>query len=250
MLDCRRQVIHMRFLVFQHIAIEHPGIFRDFFAADGIAWDAVELDEGEAIPDLKGYDALWVMGGPMDVWEETEHSWLKAEKQAIREWVKERGKPYFGLCLGHQLLGSALGGRVDKMPKAEVGVLDINLTEAGKADPLFAGIAPTFQALQWHGAAVLDAPPEAVILADSPACANQAMRIGDVAYGLQCHTELTGSTVGEWGAVPAYACALDATLGKGALQALDREAARKMPDFARDSRRLYDNFMSILRNRS
>ena len=240
----------MRFLVFQHIAIEHPGIFRDFFAADGIQWDAVELDEGEAIPDMAGYDALWVMGGPMDVWEETEHPWLKAEKQAIRDWVQVQAKPYFGLCLGHQLLGAALGGKVGKMPQAEVGILDINLTEAGRADPLFEGIATPFQALQWHGAAVLEAPEGAVILGESPVCNNQAMRIGDIAYGLQCHTELTTKTVGEWGAVPAYACALDDTLGQGALQRLDAEAAAKMPDFARDSRRLYDNFMGLLRKRS
>jgi GMP synthase-like glutamine amidotransferase len=245
----------MRFLVFQHIAIEHPGIFRDFFAADGIQWDAVELDEGEAIPSLEGpnsvhYDALWVMGGPMDVWEETEHPWLKAEKQAIKEWVQVRGKPYMGLCLGHQLLGSALGGKVGKMPKAEVGILDIDLTEAGRADPLFAGIASPFQALQWHGAAVLEAPEGAVILGSSPVCANQAMRIGDLAYGLQCHTELTARTVGEWGEVPAYACALDETLGQGALARLDAEAANKMPDFARDSRRLYENFMNRLTQRS
>ncbi|MDQ7249154.1 type 1 glutamine amidotransferase [Dongia sedimenti] len=245
----------MRFLVFQHIAIEHPGIFRDFFAADGIAWDAVELDEGEAIPDFTGpnavdYDALWVMGGPMDVWEETEHPWLKAEKQAIRTWVQELGKPYMGLCLGHQLLGAALGGTVGKMEKPEVGILDIALTEAGRADPLFAGIADPVQALQWHGAAVLEAPEGAVILARSPACANQAMRIGARAYGLQYHTELTSRTVGEWGAVPAYAAALDQTLGQGALARLDAEATNKMSDFARDSRRLYDNFMNLLRTRS
>ena len=240
----------MRFLVFQHIAIEHPGIFRDFFAADGIQWDAVELDEGEAIPDFDGYDALWVMGGPMDVWEETEHPWLKAEKEAIRDWVGVRGKPYFGLCLGHQLLGAALGGTVGKMPKAEVGILDITLTEAGRADPLFDGIANPFQALQWHGAAVLEAPGEAIILGESPLCANQAMRIGNLAYSLQCHTELTTRTVAEWGEVPAYACSLDETLGAGALQRLDSEAAAKMPDFARDSRRLYDNFMGLLKQRS
>jgi GMP synthase-like glutamine amidotransferase len=244
----------MRFLVFQHIAIEHPGIFRDFFAADGVQWDAVELDEGEAIPDFSGsnhtnWDALWVMGGPMDVWEETEHPWLKAEKQAIKTWVQDLQKPYFGLCLGHQLLGAALGGKVGKMPKAEVGVLDITLTEAGRADPLFAGIGSPFQALQWHGAAVLEAPEGAVILGESPVCANQAMRIGALAYGLQCHTELTARTVGEWGAVPAYACALDDTLGKGALQRLDAEATAKMPDFARDSRRLYENFMGLLKQR-
>jgi GMP synthase-like glutamine amidotransferase len=244
----------MRFLVFQHIAIEHPGIFRDFFAADGIQWDAVELDEGEAIPDLAGakgadYDALWVMGGPMDVWEETEHPWLKAEKQAIRDWVLGKGKPYMGLCLGHQLLGAALGGKVGKMPKAEVGILDINLTEAGTTDPLFVGIGNPFQALQWHGAAVLEAPEGAVILGESPVCANQAMRIGNLAYGLQCHTELTARTVGEWGEVPAYACALDETLGQGALARLDAEATNKMPDFARNSRRLYDNFMNLLKAR-
>jgi GMP synthase-like glutamine amidotransferase len=238
----------MRFLVFQHIAIEHPGIFRDFFAADGIHWDTVELDAGETIPDPAGYDALWVMGGPMDVWEESEHPWLKAEKRAIRDWVAA-GRPYMGLCLGHQLLGAALGGTVGKMPKPEVGIMDVGLTAAGRADPLFAGIADPFQALQWHGAAVLAAPADAVILAESPLCANQAMRIGDVAYGLQCHTELTARTVGEWGEIPAYACALDQTLGAGALQRLDAEATAKMPDFARNSRRLYDNFMRLLKPR-
>jgi GMP synthase-like glutamine amidotransferase len=155
-----------------------------------------------------------------------------------------------GLCLGHQLLGAALGGKVGKMPKPEVGILDIKLTEAGRADPLFAGIETPFQALQWHGAAVLEAPEGATILADSSACANQAMRIGDLAYGLQYHTELTTKTVGEWGEVRAYACALDETLGQGALAKLDAEATNKMPIFARDSRRLYDNFMNLLKARS
>ena len=69
----------MRFLVFQHIAIEHPGIFRDFLKQDGIRWDAVELDEGQPIPDLRAYDALWVMGGPMDVWDVEENPWLIPE---------------------------------------------------------------------------------------------------------------------------------------------------------------------------
>ena len=80
----------MKILVFQHIPIEHPGIFRDFLAEDGISWDAVELDTGEPIPSLDDYDALWVMGGPMDVWEEVEYPWLKAEKQVIYEAVVDR----------------------------------------------------------------------------------------------------------------------------------------------------------------
>ena len=83
----------MRVLVFQHADVEHPGIFRDFLAEDGIAWDAVELDAGEAIPSLEGYDQLWVMGGPMDAWQEAQHPWLVAEKQAIREAVELRAMP-------------------------------------------------------------------------------------------------------------------------------------------------------------
>jgi GMP synthase-like glutamine amidotransferase len=235
----------MRVLVFQHIACEHPGIFRDFLKADGIPYDAVELDEGEAIPSLDRYDALWVMGGPMDVWEEDLHPWLIQEKAAIREAVVDRKLPYFGLCLGHQLLASALGAEVGKMPAAEVGLLSVELTEAGRQDPLMAGLPAQQIALQWHGAEVKALPPGAVALASSPLCAIQAMRVGPHAYGLQYHVELTSRTVPEWGDVPAYACALDDTLGKGALPRLRDDAARLMPDFNRTAKQLYDNFMRL-----
>ena len=239
----------MRFLVFQHIALEHPGIFRDFFKRDGIQWDAVELDEGERIPSLRGYDALWVMGGPMDVWEEAEHPWLRPEQNAIREAVVDRGMPYMGICLGHQLLGAALGGTVGKARQAEVGILDVSLNEAGRADPLFDGIDSQFKALQWHGAEVSQPPPGAIVLAQSPLCGVQAMRYGRHAYGMQYHTELTGVTVSEWGDVPAYSCALDQTLGAGALPRLDAEAKRHMAKFNRDSERLYTNFIKLIRSK-
>ncbi|HAA93751.1 MAG TPA: GMP synthase, partial [Rhodospirillaceae bacterium] len=77
----------MRVLVFQHIEVEHPGIFRDFLHEDGSTWDTVEWDVGDRAPDHHDYDALWVMGGPMDVWEEETYPWLGPEKDAIREWV-------------------------------------------------------------------------------------------------------------------------------------------------------------------
>lgn len=235
----------MRFLVFQHIACEHPGILRDFLKADGIAWDAVELDEGEKIPSLDRYDALWVMGGPMDVWEEDEHPWLITEKRAIREAVSERRMPYLGLCLGHQLLASALGGQVGKMAAPEVGILDIDLNAAGRDDPLFAGLPAQLAALQWHGAEVQRLPEGAITLAQSPLCPIQAMRVGPHAYGLQCHIELLSQTVADWSQVPAYACALDTALGEGSMQRLEKEALSQMPAFNRTARRLYDNFMQI-----
>jgi GMP synthase-like glutamine amidotransferase len=237
----------MRILVFQHIAIEHPGIFRDFLAADGIAWDAVELDAGQPIPPLGGYDALWVMGGPMDVWQADRHGWLIDEQRAIREAVLDRRMSFLGVCLGHQLLGAALGGRVGPMAAPEVGVLEVELTEAGRLDPLLGGGPPRFSALQWHGAEVAEPPPGAVVLARSPLCAVQAMRVGDRAFGVQYHVELTPDTVGEWGEVPAYAAALDATLGPGGLPRLAAAAAAAMPPFNRDARRLYDRFIALAR---
>lgn len=233
----------MRFLVFQHIAIEHPGIFRDLMVEKGIAWDAVELDEGEPIPPLDGYDALIVMGGPMDVFDEAELPWLVPEKAAIREAVRQRAMPYLGFCLGHQLLADALGGRCERMAKAEIGILDIDVTAAGRADPLFAGLPDRFKALQWHGVAVTEVPLGGAVLASSPDCAVQAMRVGARAWGVQYHVEMTHDTVPEWGRVPAYEKALAATLGPGALERMERDCAVGMAGFNAASRRLFDNFL-------
>ncbi|MGD9742191.1 MAG: type 1 glutamine amidotransferase [Dongiaceae bacterium] len=236
----------MRFLVFQHIRSEHPGIFRDFFAADGVAWDAVELDEGEPIPPLDNYDALMVMGGPMDVWETDRHPWLIPEKAAIRDAVRERNMPYLGLCLGHQLLADALGGACRMMAKPEIGVLDIELTPAAAEDPLFAGLSPRGKALQWHSVEVVEAPKEATVLARAADCANEAMRVGDRAWGIQYHVEITDETVPQWGCIPEYAVALEKRLGQGSLPALEKAVRESLPAMSRDARRLYDNFKAVV----
>ena len=237
----------MKFLVLQHIDIEHPGVFRDFMREDGIEWDAIELDEGEAIPPLGGYDAVISMGGPMDVFDEDEFPWLADEKAAIREAVRDREMPFLGVCLGHQMLADALGGRVERMAEAEVGVLTVDLTEAGRADPLLAGLDSPVTCLQWHGCAVTGLPEGGVALASSPVCAIQSFRVGRRAWGIQYHVEQTPTTVDEWGAVPAYADSLEKTLGPGSLAPFAAETARNMPGFNRDARILYDNFVGVVR---
>ncbi|MDP9137626.1 MAG: type 1 glutamine amidotransferase, partial [Pseudomonadota bacterium] len=180
----------MKILVFKHIACEHPGVLRKFLAEDGIAWDAVELAAGEPIPRLEDYDVLWVMGGPMDVWDVEDHPWLPAEKRAIRHWVRKMERPYLGVCLGHQLLADALGGTCGPQRPPEIGICDVNLTAAGKGDAVFGKLPARTKALQWHGVKVAEAPEDAVILAGSAVCANQAMRLGRSAYSMQYHVEL------------------------------------------------------------
>lgn len=231
----------LKVLVFQHVAAEHPGSFRDFMRAEGVVWDAVELDEGEAIPALDGYDALMVFGGPMDVWQEEEHPWLVAEKAAIAAWVAT-GKPYLGVCLGHQLLADALGGKVGLMPRPEVGVTDVSLTPDGQASVFFTGLPPTFPTLQWHGAAVLKQPEGAKVLAHNDHCAIQALQVGERAFGIQYHVELTDDTVPEWGEITEYRCALEAITGPGGGALLVKAVEEKMPVFRKAAEQLYRNF--------
>jgi len=233
----------MRLLVFQHIDCEHPGILRHFLKEDGVNWDAVELDRKEAIPPLENYDALWVMGGPMDVWDVERNPWLIEEKRAIRRWVNEIRKPYLGLCLGHQLLADALGGTCGPQRPPEIGVLEVELTEQGVVDPIFSHMPKTQKCLQWHSVCVAQPPEDTVVLASSDVCRIQAMRVGHCAWSMQYHVELEPDTVENWGRIPAYREALEASLGESGLDMIKSQSDAGMDDFLKNARQLYRNFM-------
>ena len=237
-----------RILVFQHIEAEHPGIFRDFLKEDGIEWVPIELDEGESIPSLEIFDALWVMGGPMDVWEEKEHPWLVDEKASIREAIIDRKLPYLGFCLGHQLLADALGGNVDVADIPEIGVLEIEMTEQGADSGFLQNLPTKLQCLQWHSAEVKREPDNAKVLASTEACAIQAMSIGTHALSVQFHMEITPTTVAEWGVIPEYKSALEKKLGKNALEVINTEANYHISTMNKYSRVLYENWKRIAFN--
>jgi len=232
----------MKFLVLQHINIEHPGIFLDFMKKDKIHIDTVELDEGEKIPKLDSYDAMIVMGGPMDTWQEEAHPWLKAEKEEIHKFVSVMKKPFLGLCLGAQLLSEVVGGKVRKMKTPEIGVMDISITNTSS---IFSGMNKNLKVLQWHSYEVCDLPQSTNLLASSPLCGVQAFSFGN-SFGLQFHVEQTNETVPQWACVPEYKSALEKTLGSNALEKFRKEVEANLKMFNSSARTIYDNFKKVI----
>jgi GMP synthase (glutamine-hydrolysing) len=205
-------------LVLQHIACEPPGVYEDVLRERGATLQRVELDEGEPLPDPGGIDAIVCMGGPMSATDDVELPWLADEKAYSADAVRD-GVPFWGVCLGVQLLAASLGARVFPGSAPEVGVLPVQVTEEARSDPVFSVLPDEFLTLQWHGD-TFDLPPGAVRLAGSPAYPNQAFRVGASAYGVQFHVEVSPSLAREWADVPEYAAALERVLGPGALDDL------------------------------
>jgi GMP synthase (glutamine-hydrolysing) len=206
-----------RLLVLQHIACEPPAAYEEEMREWGVALHRVEVDEGDPLPDWREFAGIVAMGGPMGAYEDERLPWLTAEKRLIEEAVRS-GCPYWGVCLGSQLLAASLGAPVFPGPAAEVGVLPVFTTAAAAEDPVFADAPPEFEALQWHGD-TFGLPDGAVQLARSDAYEQQAF-VFKRAYALQFHIEVDAALATEWGEVPAYAQALEELLGPGALPVL------------------------------
>ena len=217
---------------------------------DGAELTTVELDEGEKIPtDLSKFDAMFCMGGPMDTWMEKEHPWLVDEKKAIKEFVVDLKKPYLGFCLGCQLLGEVVGGKVVKSKNPEIGMLNINFSQNKNNDPLFSKFPEKITSLQWHSyeAQGLEDNKDVTLLASSTETKYQIFKYQNHAYGIQFHIEVKDTTVGEWGCVPEYKSALEKELGKGALEKFDKEAKANMASMNEYSKILYENFKKLLK---
>ena len=234
----------MKFLSLQHIAIEDPGTFKDFLLADGHTLTTIQLDEGDTIPsNLNEYDAMLCMGGPMDTFMEKEYPWLVPEKKAIGEYVLNLKKPFLGFCLGCQLLGEVLGGRVAPSEPPEIGVLDINIMDDAKQDPVFSFLPNSIKALQWHSYEVqdLEAINGVEVIGSSPSTKYQIFGYNNHAYGIQFHIEIRKSTVDDWAAVPEYKNALEQSLGKEALPEMKNSVNQEIDTMMQQCNQLYKN---------
>ena len=239
----------MEVIVLQHIKIEDPGYIKDLMLLDGVNLTTIELDEGEKIPnDLSKFDAMFCMGGPMDTWMEDKYPWLIEEREKIKNFVVDLQKPYLGFCLGCQLLGEAVGGKVVKSNPAEIGMMDINFSNKKNNDSLFSSFPNKIKSLQWHSYEVnnLETNKDVAILASSPITKYQIFKYKNHAYGIQFHIEIKDTTVNEWGCVPAYKSALEEQLGVGALEKFDKEAKSNMIAMNNYSKILYSNFKKLI----
>ncbi len=239
----------MNILILQHIKIEDPGFIKDLMIKDGAKLTTIELDEGERIPDdLSKFDGMFCMGGPMDTFMEDQYPWLVEEKKKIKEFVVDLKKPYLGFCLGCQLLGEVVGGKVVKSKPPEIGIMDINFTKEKKDDHLFSQFPNKIKSLQWHSYEVqgLDKNKEVTLLASSPITKYQIFKYQDHAYGIQFHIEIKDTTVNEWGCVPEYEKALEEQLGKDALKKFDEAAKNNMSDMNSYSKILYEKFKMLI----
>jgi GMP synthase (glutamine-hydrolysing) len=206
-----------RFLLLQHIACEPGAAYEDELLDWGGELVRVRVDEGEPLPDWRGFAGIIVMGGPMGAYEDDRLPWLTVEKALIAEAVLE-GTPLWGVCLGAQLLAASLGGAVTPGAEPEVGVLAVNRTAAAASDPVFSLSPNSFHALQWHSD-TFELPAGATQLARSDAYESQAFVV-ERAYGLQFHIEIDTALAREWADVPDYARSLEEMLGDGALPRL------------------------------
>jgi GMP synthase (glutamine-hydrolysing) len=178
----------MRVLVLRHAACEGAGAIADALARRGLDVREIALHEGERVPPLEGARGLVVMGGPMGVYETQRHPFLRDELRLVEEALRE-DVPVLGVCLGSQLLASALGARVYASGGREIGWFSVELRAGACArDTLFRDVASPFRALSWHGD-VFDLPRGAVPLARTARTEHQAFRFGARAWGLLFHLE-------------------------------------------------------------
>jgi GMP synthase-like glutamine amidotransferase len=235
-----------KILVFKHMPSQNPGIFRTFAKEHNVSFTEIDLHAGDPIPSIDDFDALWVMGGSMNVWEEEEHPWLIKEQQIIREVVIERKLPYLGICLGHQLLASALGGKVVRGREFEVGNFSIEPTEAGGNHPLIASLPRSTRWANVHLAEVSIPPVGAEVLARSERCSNHAMAFGDHAFSVQFHPEICETTLTEWFQIPGIVPFLENLLGQGDYETFKQEIELNRKSTNKAAKQLFENWLSLV----
>lgn len=228
-------------LIVQNITREGPGIISSLLKQNAIMQKTVNLDAGDQFPSPKDFGAVVVMGGPDSANDTTPK--MLMELYRIRETIDSK-IPYLGICLGMQTLVKAAGGNVTKADVREIGFIapDVNpfkvkLTEKGKQDPLFKGLGDEFNVFHLHGETV-QRPDNVELLAKGDFVENQIVKVGNNAYGIQSHFELTDEMLEDWIAQDDDLKTLDA-------DDLRKYFAKVKDEYTRTAWALFTNFLKI-----
>jgi GMP synthase-like glutamine amidotransferase len=179
--------------IFRHAPTEGPGHFATYLTGQGLPWQLIRIDAGEAVPeDASAYSGLVFMGGPMSVNDDL--PWIPPVLELIREGVG-RDIPVLGHCLGGQLIAKALGGTVTRNPVKEIGWGRVQAVD-GPAARDWLGELREFQAFHWHGE-TFSLPEGASRILESAHCPNQAFVLGRH-LAMQCHVEMTEEMIRSW----------------------------------------------------
>ena len=233
----------MRALAIVHQTDAGPGVFGDEMRARGVELDEWLLAErGSAPPtEIADYDAVLTFGGAMHADQEDRHPWLRFEKDFLAAMIDDR-MPLLAVCLGNQLLAEAAGGTAKRASEPEIGWHEVEITWEGSSDSVIGPLAPSFTAFQWHSYEAV--PPDgAAILARSPVCA-QAYRIGECAWGIQFHAEVSAADVGKW--IDDYRSDEDAVRTGVDPEALRAETEQRIADWNRLGRELCGRFLDTI----
>ena len=226
-----------KILVFQHVPFEPLGTLDPLLKEAGFRIRYVNFGrQPDARPTLDKYEALIVLGGPMNADQIDSYPNLQTEVGILREAVG-RDMSVLGICLGAQLLAKALGGSVSRNETPEIGWHDVELTEEGLVDPVLGAFAPRQEVFQWHEDGI-SLPDDAVRLAGSQASPVQAFRFGEHAYGLQFHLEASRSLIERWLTVPDHQGVLAAEsdhIDVAAIRKRTDDAIQPLTDLSRET---------------
>jgi len=219
----------MKIRVLQHVAHEGPAGIERWAASRGHTLEITRLDRGEPLPDVAAFDALVIMGGPMSANDEGLHPWIAPEKRLIQAAIQE-SRRILGVCLGSQMIASALGRRVFATPVPEIGWFPVRVRAEAARSRTFAGVmlGSTFRPFHWHGE-TFDLPEGALHLAETDDCPNQAFEIefdggpsrgGALVLALQFHMEATAASIAAMSAGQGVPIAPEPAASHDALQPL------------------------------
>lgn len=226
-------------LILQNEWADPAGYLGELLQEKSIAYDVCHVEE-EALPAPTGYAAIIALGGSQHLYEREKYPYFRAEEALIRQIVQQ-DIPFLGICLGGQLLASALGGEVKRHSDTEIGFYDIPLTTEGLTDPLYTGFPGHHTTFHWHED-TFELPTGSVLLASNSITTNQAFRYGPRAYGIQYHIELTPAMLYDW---MTHFDEQEEALDKNLVNAILQASHCQFAQYRAHTRLMLNNFLRI-----